>query len=247
MSLSLLVQTVPKAKANSVWQWELLMRMSLRNSIYRPQSDAQQTHLTPLQLIPLAPIKHKEDILGEVSVCLQVRSPSCIKSQIFQKVAISFWQIVTMGEWFLGYHLYSSSVKLQKNAGKTHMESTSTIKGMGGVWLESTAQMELWHRTERTGHSGFDSLSHIANPGYQPSQEPNLCSCYVTFVTPPAATCKILLYQEKDTNQNRDEQWAYKRILNSSCCYFGLAELMISIIRHYSGLCQVSLKSSSKN
>lgn len=151
MSLSLLVQTVPKAKANSVWQQELLMRMSLRNSICRPQSNAQQTHLTPLQLIPLAPIKHKEDILGEVSVCPQVRSPSCIKSQIFQKVAISFWQIVTMGEWFLGYHLYSSSVKLQKNAGKTHMESTSTIKRMGGVWLESTAQMELWHRTDRPG------------------------------------------------------------------------------------------------
>ncbi|KAF4789333.1 hypothetical protein TURU_152222 [Turdus rufiventris] len=53
---------------------------------------------------------------------------------------------------------------------------------------------------------GFDSLSHIANPGYQPNQEPNLCPCYVTFVTPPAATCKILLYQKKDTNRNRDEQ-----------------------------------------
>lgn len=149
------MQTVPKAKANSIWKQEILMRMSLRNSIYRPQSDAQQTSL---HLTPLASFKHKEDILGELSVCPQVRSPSCRKSQVCQKVTISFWPIVTMGEWFLGHHLYSSSVKLQKNTERTHMESTSTIKRMGGVWLESTAQMEFWYRTERPVHSGLESL-----------------------------------------------------------------------------------------
>lgn len=169
------MQTVPKAKANSILAAGILMRVSLRSSSYRPQNDAQQTQLISLHLIPLASIKHK-DILGELRACPQVKSPSCIKSQIFQKVTISFWQIFTMGEWFLGYHLYSS-VKPQKNSEKTHMESTSTMKTLGGVWVESRAQMEFWCRTERPVHSGLDSLFHTANVGYQPSQEQNLCPC----------------------------------------------------------------------
>lgn len=58
--------------------------------------------------------------------------------------------------------------------------------------------------TERPVHSGLEKIAK--NIGYQPSQEQNLCPCYPTFVTQPAATWKILMYQEKDTNQNRDEQ-----------------------------------------
>lgn len=57
------------------------MRISLRDSIYRPQSDAQQTQLTSPPLIPLPSIEH-EGILGELSVCPQMRSPSCIKSDL---------------------------------------------------------------------------------------------------------------------------------------------------------------------
>lgn len=131
---------------------------------------------------------------------------------------------------------------------QTHMKLTFNIKRMGGVWLESTAQLEFWYRTEKLVHSGLASLFLIAKyMGYQSSQEQNLCSCYLTFVTPPATTWKLLMHQKKDTNQNRDEQWIYKRILNWSCYYFRLAELMISIISCYSDLCQISLISSSKN
>lgn len=179
-------------------------------------------------------------------MCPQVKSRTCSRSHIYQKVSISFWQIFTMGGWFLGRHLYSCCMKLQKKQSRPIW--TSNIKRMGGVWLESTAQLEFWYRTERPVHSGLASLFLIAKyMGYQSSWEQNLCSCYLTFVTPPATTWKLLMHQKKDKNQSRDEQWIYKRILNWSCHYFRLAELMISIISCYSDLCQISLISSSKN
>lgn len=92
------------------------------------------------------------------------------------------------------------------------MELTSAIEKVGGIWLESIAQMDFWYRTKRPVHSGLSCFfSNAKYIGYQSSQEQNLSPCYLTFVTPPATTWKFLIHQKKDTNQNRDEQWVYEK------------------------------------
>lgn len=157
------MQTVPKVEANSIWQQELLMRMSLRNSVYRPQNDAQQTQLIFLHLFSSPSIKHKEDILGELIMCPQLRTSTWGKSQIFQKAGISFWQIVTMGGWFLFFETaeergnpYGVSI-YQKEDGRDMTRKYS----LDGASVES---FQAW------------GCFHLAkHAGYQPSQKQKLC------------------------------------------------------------------------
>lgn len=208
--------------------------MSLRNSVYTPQSSVEQTQLTCLHFFSLPTIKHKEGILSELSLCVCVLkwgASLAADRRSARRLVSASGKLSPWVDDFLdsiSTHVLWSCKRNREDPYRVNIFHKEDWRSLTRKYIPDGLLVQNWKASVFRLSEVVFTLQYI---GYQSSQEQNLCPCYLTFVNPPATTWKFLIHQKKDTNQNRDEQWVYKRILNWSCCYFQFAELMISIIR----------------